>query len=391
MGSRTWSLCGAMLCVACASCHGKAAEEEKREPVVVRALVVGRGPVPRTIEASGPLEPLPGMDVKLAALTAGSLSEVLVAEGDKVRAGQLLARLDPRPLRDAVAQTQAQTEQSRAAEENARVRLDRSQKAFAAGLAAGQEVDDARLQLATASAARLTAQAALSTAKNQLGRSELRAPFAGVVAHLFVPAGEQVDPSKPVVEVARTLFLEVRAPLAPTLAVAVRQGQPAEVRVDGLPERTFPGRVVAVAPMIDAQTGTALARIRVDNADGALKGGAFARVRIEADLHASVLRVPREALLSGDGSTGAAVVLIDKDGKAQRQAVELGYQDGEFAEVQKGLAGGERVVVLGAYALPDGTPLRVEEEPAQDGGAAGSEGKSPLPTQAGEAGKPEEK
>ena len=347
---------------ACVACHGKAAEEEKREPVAVRAIAVTRGPVPRLIEASGPLEPLPGMDVKLSALTAGALAEVLVAEGDKVKAGQLLARLDPRPLRDAVSQAEAQAQQSHAAEENARVRLDRSQKAFAAGLAAGQEVDDGKLQLATSSAALRTAQAVLSTAKNQLSRSELRAPFAGVVAHLFVPAGELVDPSKPVVEVARTAVLEVRAPLAPRLAQALKPGQPAQVRVDGLPERVFPAQVIAVAPVIDPQTGTVLARIRVENKDGTLKGGAFAHVSIEADLHPEVLRVPREALLSGEGNA-AAVVLIDKDSKALRRAVELGYQDKEFAEVTSGLSGGERVVVQGAYALPDGTPLREAPNP----------------------------
>ena len=363
-----------LACLLAASCHSKT-EEEKPEPVSVRVATVDRGPVARNIEAAGPLEPPPGMDVKLGTLIAGRLSEVFVAEGDAVKSGQLLARLDPRPLRDAVSQAEAQASQARAQEENARVRLGRSEKAFAAGLAAGQEVDDGKLQLATASAAVRTANAALSTTRNQLSRSELRAPFAGLVAHLFVPAGEPVDANKPVVEIARTNVLELHAPLAPRLAVAVRAGQSAEVRVDGLEGQTFPGRVVAVAPVIDPQTGTALARIRVDNKSGALKGGSFARAIIQADVHQNVLRVPREALLSGDSATSGAVEIVDKDGKARRQPIELGYQDGKLLEVTSGLAGGERVVVQGAYALPDGTPLKVEgpDAEARDGGGGGGE------------------
>ena len=345
----------------------KAEEKDKPEPVAVRAAQVDRGDVPRIVEAAGPLEPLPGLDVKLAPLVAGRLAQVLVGEGDRVRAGQTLARLDQTPLRDAAAQAEAQLSQARAQESNARSKLDRAQKAFAAGVAAGQEVDDAKLGDATAAAAVRTAQAAVSTARNQLSRSELSVGFAGVVAHVFAAPGESVDPGKPVIEVADTARLELRAPLSPGVAALVKPGQSADLRVDGLPGVVTKAKVLAVAPVVDPATGTALVRIRVDNREGALKGGSFAHARIEAGVHANVLRVPREALVRGED--GTAVEIID-GGKAKRQPVEVGYQDERFAEIVSGLKGDEQVILQGAYALPDGTPVNATAAAAKSETAA---------------------
>jgi RND family efflux transporter MFP subunit len=351
----------------------KAEEKDKAEPVAVRAAPVDRGDVPRIVDAAGPLEPLPGLDVKLSPLVAGRLAQVLVGEGDRVRAGQTLARLDPTPLRDALAQAEAQLAQARAQESNARGKLDRAQKAFSAGVAAGQEVDDAKLGDASAAAAVRTAQAAVSTARNQLSRSELSVNFAGVVAHVFAAPGEAVDPAKPIIEVADTSRLELRAPLAPRVAALVKPGQPAKLLVDGLPGVVTAAKVLAVAPVVDASTGTALVRIRVENRDFSLKGGSFAHARIEAGVHANVLRVPREALVRGED--GSAVEIVDS-GKARRQPVEVGYEDDKFAEIVSGLKGDEQVILQGAYALPDGTPVTATAaaEKSENGAATAKSG-----------------
>lgn len=345
--------------IALGGCHKAAEQEAKPEPLPVHTAAVTRGDVPRIVEAAGPLEPPPGMDVKLGPLIAGRLGEVLVSEGDRVKAGQTLARIDPSSLRDAASQAEAQVSQARAQEQNARAKLDRAQKAFSAGVAAGQEVDDARLGDATAAASLRTAQAQLSTARNQLGRSELKAPFAGVVAHIFAAPGEPVDAGKPVVEVARTTQLELRASLSPGLAALVRPGQRAELRVDGIEGDPAKGQVLAVAPVIDAATGTALVRVRVENPGGVLKGGSFAHARIEAGIHLNVLRVPHESLVRSEDGTAVAIVA---QGKVKRQPVELGYEDEHFSEITKGLEGNEQVILQGAYALPDGTAVTAQPD-----------------------------
>jgi RND family efflux transporter MFP subunit len=294
--------------------------------------------------------------VKLAPLQPGRLAAVLVAEGDRVRAGQILARLDLTPLRDAAAQAEAQLSQARAQAANAATKLRRAREAFDAGVAAGQEVDDARLGDEAARAAVRTAEAQLSTARNQLARGELRAPFEGVVAKLSAAAGEPVDPSKPVVEVARVDALELRAPVAQRVAMQLRAGQQASVELEG---RSFPAMLIAISPVIDPATGAALARVRVANAAFALKANAAARARITVDRHAGVLCVPKAAVLAGP-----AIETVD-GGKAKRVDVQTGYDDGSHVELTAGAKEGDPVIVQGAYALPDGTEV---VEAASDGG-----------------------
>lgn len=341
-----------------AGCH-KAEEEAPPPPLAVQVARAAKGEVAQIVEVGGELSTPPGLDVKLGPLVAGRLGAVLVGEGDKVSEGQLLARLDASPLRDQLAQGEAQLAQARAQELNAQAKLNRATKALQAGVAAAQEVEDDRFALSQAQAAVKSASALLSTARNQLGRSELRAPFAGVVAHVFAAAGEPLDANKPVIEVARTSQLELRAALAPRLAALLRPGQPAELRVDALPKRAFPARVVAVAPTVDATTGSALVRVRADNPEGALRLGTFARARVQVELHRGVLRVPLPALLGEE--QGAAVEIVE-GGKAKKVPVRVGARDADWAEIAEGLPEGATVIVQGNYALPDGTPVRAAED-----------------------------
>ncbi|MFN2549338.1 MAG: efflux RND transporter periplasmic adaptor subunit [Myxococcales bacterium] len=345
-----------------AACH-KNDEERAQRALQVQVAKVERGDVAEMVDVAGELSAPPGMDVKLGPLVAGRLGAVLVGEGDKVREGQLLARLDGTTLRDTLAQAEAQLAQARAQQQNAQARLSRAEKALEAGVAAAQEVEDDRLALAQAQAAVKTAQAVVSTARNQLGRSELRAPFDGVVARVFVPAGEPVDAGKPVVEVAHLSPIELRAPIAPRLAALLKPGQEAQLRVDALPARLFPARVFAVAPTVDAATGAALIRLRSDNKDGALRLGAFAHAQVVTDVHRGVLRVPAPALLGGE--EGASVEVVE-GGKARKVPVRLGVRGAQWAEVVEGVQEGAQVIVQGNYALPDGTPVQVQ----YDGGAS---------------------
>ena len=349
-------LATALLAPAC-----KKAEAPEEAPAVpVRVAKVARGDVARAVEVAGDLQPPPGFDVKLAPLQPGRLAQVLVAEGDKVKSGQILARLDGTPLRDAAAQAEAQVAQARAQASNAATKLSRAQQAFTAGVAAGQEVDDAKAADESARATLKTAQAQLSTARNQQERGDLRAPFDGVVAKISAAAGEPVDPSKPVVEVARVQVLELRAPVAAALAMLLRAGQRAVLETDALPGLKFDALVLAVAPVVDATTGAALVRVRVDNKAGTLKANTVAHARVEADVHRGVLVVPHEALVGG------AVETVE-DGKAKRVDVKVGYEDAGLAEIISGISEGQQVIVQGAYALPDGTRVKAEE-PAKDAG-----------------------
>jgi membrane fusion protein (multidrug efflux system) len=335
-------VCLVLLC----ACRKSEEKPEEPQPLAVRTAPALRGDVARIVEVAGALEPPPGFDVKLAPLVAGRLAQVLVAEGDAVKKGQPLARLEATALRDAVAQARAQVGQARAQASNAKIKLSRANQAFDAGVAARQEVDDANLADESAQAAVRTAGAVLSTALNQEDRGELRAPFDGVVAKISAASGEPVDPSRTVVEVSRVDPLELRAGVAPEVGVLLHPGQHATVgKADA--------EVFAVAPVVDPATGALLVRIRVPNPQGSFKANSAAHARIVVDVHKGVLTVPKVAITGGDP---VSVEIVDQ-GKAKQVPVKLGYDDGEKVEIADGLKGGETVIVQGGYAVPDGTPV----------------------------------
>jgi membrane fusion protein, multidrug efflux system len=162
-------------------------------PPSVRVVTVQRESLAPRIPIAGVIAPLPGRDVKVGALVAGRVDQVFVAEGDRVKMGQVIAHIEAQPLRDRVSETEAQKVQTRAQLENARTRLARAERLWKDGITSRQEVDDSRTAVVAAESALKQADAIGGTAEVQLGRATLRAPFAGVVAAILVPAGQPVE------------------------------------------------------------------------------------------------------------------------------------------------------------------------------------------------------
>jgi RND family efflux transporter MFP subunit len=341
-----------------AACH----KEEEPPPApspVVRVITAQTATLAARVPIAGVLAPLPGHDVKVGSLVQGRVDRVFVAEGDMVKIGQPLAHVEAQPLKDRVAESEALQAQARAQAENARVKLQRSEKLWKDGISARQEVDDARAALVTAESTVKQAETVGSTAGVQLGRATLRAPIDGVVAAILVPAGQPVDGNAtPVIEIADTRELNLRAPVAASRVGEITVGQKAELFVDGV--GTVAGAVEAIAPLVDTATNTVTVRVRVTNQDGRLRGGMFARGAILGPPHPAIA-LPRSALLPGDGGNASEVAIIGPDGSVAHRAVGLGSESEGTVEIIRGVAAGDRVIVAGGYALPDGTRVQVEK------------------------------
>lgn len=346
------------LTIVCAvGCHHSDAEPEAALPEVQVQAAASRPIAPRTLVA-GVLAPLPGRDVKVGALVQGRVDRVFVAEGDRVQVGQALAHVEAEQMQQHVSEATAQRESAEAALVNARTKLDRTERLFRDGIAAKQEVDDARAALVAAQSGVKEAQATGGIAGVNLARATLKAPIAGVVAAILVPAGQPVDGNAtPVIEIADTRVLDLRAPVAAGQVGALAVGQAAELEVDGV--GTVAGEVEAIAPLVDSATNTVIVRIRVANSDGRLRGGLYARGAILGSAHAA-LAVPRAALLPGDGGSANCVAVVDAEGVVGHRLLELGADAGDLVEVKRGLTPGERVIVAGGYSLPDGTRVQVQ-------------------------------
>ncbi len=313
---------------------GTVARRDLVEPLLVRGVIAA----------------LPNEDVRLAAQVPGRVVVLSVAEGDVVRAGQVVAEIETPPLEDQQRQAHAALSQARAALENARLNLNRTERLFERGIAAGKEVEDARAQAAAAEAGLEAAQAALATADRQLARAHVTSPIAGQVVRRFVGVGEQVDgtAAQPLLEVANVDQVEVAAHVAAEHLGRVRAGQPAAVASDAWPELTFGGQVVAIAPAVDPATNAALVRIRVRNPEHRLKVGMFAQARIGLREKRNALVVPPSAVSRTD--EGAAVYVVSGQ-EAQRTPVTLGLETPEAVELLSGVQEGQKVLTSGIHGL----------------------------------------
>ena len=233
------------LAVACSGAPDRedAGGESAVPTIAADTATVTRATVTDDLVVRGTIAALPNEDVRVSALVAGRVDAVTVAEGDSVREGQVVARIDTRTIQDQQRQAQAARQQAEAQLENARLNLQRDEQLFARGVAAGKEVEDARMAVAQATAAVEQANATLNTVGLQLDRAEVRSPIAGQVVKRMVSVGEQVDgtAAQPIVQVANLARVELAASVPAEQLSHITVAQPVAVVTDAYPDRTFPG------------------------------------------------------------------------------------------------------------------------------------------------------
>ena len=292
----------------------------------------------------------------------GEIRQVLVDEGQRVRAGQTLARLDGDKVRLEVALYEATMN-----------KLDRDYKRNLElqkkGLVSATALDNLKYELEAA-------KASWDLARLQLSYTDIRSPIDGTVTqrldvvkvgNTVTPVGgviESADSALFVVEDLDTLILKVNVPERELAKLSV--GQTAELAFDAVPNRRFAGKIDLISPSVNPETATFSVRIRVTESGGLLRPGMFARVAIVYERKPDALQIPRTALLDTDGQPKVFVV---KDGKAAERTVTLGLTNGGWIEVTEGLTDGEQVVVVGQGAVKPGAAVRVVNSSARPAAA----------------------
>ncbi|MGY0504520.1 efflux RND transporter periplasmic adaptor subunit [Luteimonas sp. e5] len=330
----------------------KDAQAEKKEAVPVEVAEVRQRTMVASHVGTAALEARG--EAQVVAKTSGVALRVLTEEGRQVRAGQALVQLDAERARLQVAQTAAQVAKLEA---NYR----RAAQLAEQKMVSANDVDQLRFDLQNARAA------------NQMARLEVSyatvvAPISGVIASKAVKPGNFVQINSPIFRIVDISRLEATLNVPERDLDRIQPGLPVRMSVDALPAREFEGRVDRVAPVVDSGSGTFRVIASFDAGD-ALKPGMFGRIAINYDQRADVPSIPRAALLD-DGTEPAVYVL--RDGKAERVEIELGYADGEFIEVRKGLALGEQVVTAGKTALREGSEVQVIDPDASTPAATAS-------------------
>ncbi|MCB1598815.1 MAG: efflux RND transporter periplasmic adaptor subunit [Lysobacterales bacterium] len=333
---------------------GKDGKPVEAVKVPVEVATATRAPVSAAFQGTANLEAAAEADV--VTKTSGVVLEIMVEEGDQVRAGQVLARLDSDRQRLSVKQSEANL---RKLENDYK----RQQEMFARKLISQDVFDRSRFDLDTQ-------RAAHDMSKLELSYTEIRAPISGVVSKRMVKVGNLIQLNQPLFKIDDFDPLEAMINVPEREMRLIKAEQPVQMLVDALPDAVFTGSVARVSPVVDSNTGTFRVVAQFKDPTGRLRTGMFGRVRIVYDERADALVVPRSALVGDDKD---ASVFVVEDGTAKRRQVRLGYADGGQVEVVDGMSEGEQVVTLGQAALRDGSKVQIinPEEPvavAKSGG-----------------------
>ncbi len=280
--------------------------------------------------------------VQLAPEIAGRVSEIDFVEGTKVKAGDILVRLDDALVRAEVTDAEARLNFAQANNERAR-QLSRT------GNVTERSRDEAVTNFETASAA-------LELAKTRLDKHLLRAPFDGIAGVRNVSVGAFVAVGTPVVNIEKIDGLKVDFKVPEVYLTSISVGQVVDVTVDAIPGRVFAGKIYAINPLIDVNGRALQVRARLDNKDLVLRPGLFARILIKGAVQRDVVVVPESAILPRSGDN---FVFRVADGKAQEIAVKLGERSDANVEITEGVAPGDLVVTAGQHKLRDGAAVEV--------------------------------
>jgi RND family efflux transporter MFP subunit len=334
-----------------------------RKPVPVRVLALKPGELRVIVNATTTSTVKSEYEVTLSAQRTGRIVALPVREGDRVQAGELIARLD---LAEESVQTGNVLAQSKATYDEAEKLFKRSAELFAKGMISQQDLDAARRSYEVA---RSQYEAANEDARVKKDYSVIRAPFKGVVSKKYTEVGELLLPGKQIVTLVDPDRIYVLATIDEVDVGRLRLDQPVTVTVDAFPGEKFESAIRRISPIVSGgklETRTADVWIFFARKDSRIKPGMSADIEVLVTTLRDVLAVPSQAVVERDGKKQVYVVegkgLVSGDrGVVRLRPVEIGESNWISTEIRKGLSVNELVVTTPeAEGLKNGAKVRIE-------------------------------
>jgi multidrug efflux system membrane fusion protein len=327
----------------------------------VRVALAERRSMPVEIRTFGAVQPRASVTVKTQ--VGGLLAEVCFTEGQDVCAGDLLARIDPRPFEVALRRAEAALASARAERANAERALRRQSELFAKGFTSETDRDQAATTLAVRQAEERAEEAAIDNARIQLGYCTIRAPMAGRTGRRLADPGNlaaenatalvTINEVRPV----HVAFSVPQQELERVRGAGALTNLEVEVALPGAAAAAERGRLVFVDNAVDRATGTVLLKAEFANGAGALWPGRFVDVRMCVAVEANAVVVPFKAVQNGQ--KGTYVFVVKPDGTVEARPVAVARSVDELSVIASGLSGGEQVVAEGQQRLADGVRVQV--------------------------------
>lgn len=316
---------------------------------------------------------LPATQTEVRSLVDGYIRSMPYDVGDQVTVDEVICKIDDTTHRDLLEQARATLEVAEAqlAVQESELKsaqriLDRELMLDERGVGtlealetahANREIASSRLKLEKARVAE--ARSSFTGLEIQLKHYELRSPITGYVSAKLADLGDLAKPDLPLMQIVDLDTVRTTVHIVEKDFQNVAVGQQAIVSVDAYPNRHFVGIVKRIAPVLDEQTRTAPVQIEVNNLDGLLKPGMYARVSLNAEITKQGIMIPLASILEMNGRP--FVYLVNQAGTTELRQVEIGPSDGVIVEVVDGIEEGDQVMTLGNRLVQPGQAVVSKE------------------------------
>jgi RND family efflux transporter MFP subunit len=336
-----------------------------KKPVPIKVLEIKPGELRVIVNATTTSTVKSEYEVILSAQRTGRVVTLPVREGDRVKAGDLIARLD---LTEESVQSESVLAQSRATYEETGKNLKRSEDLFANGMIAQQDLDSARRAFEVA---RSQYEASREDVKVKKDYSVIRTPYGGVVSKKYTEVGELLLPGKQIVTVVDPDRIYVLATIDEVDVGRLRLGQPVAISIDAFPGEKFNGSIRRISPIVSGgklETRTADVWIYFTAKDDRIKPGMSADIEVLITTLTGVLSAPSQAIVEREGKKQVYVaegtdLTPGATTRVRLRPVEIGESNWVSTEIRNGLKAGEFVVTIPeAEGLKDGVRIIVEKE-----------------------------
>jgi membrane fusion protein, multidrug efflux system len=343
------------------------AHSEGAAAVPVGVVQAELRPIAKTLDFVGRVDAINRVEIR--ARVKGYLEAVLFKEGDLVKEGQPLYRIEKGLFQAAVEQAQGRLQTGKAQHELATKNRQRQEELYAKNVSAGKQLDEAVASEGEAKGAIMTSEADLQTAQINLGYTDIVAPIAGKIGRTALTKGNVVSPDSGILTtivsqdpmyvtfpVSQREFLRATQTGRATDVKSIK----AQIRFSDGSLYDQPGEINFVDVTVDRSTDTVIVRATMPNPDGRLIDGQLVRVNLESGTPDEKVMIPQSALIADQKGV---YVFVVENGKAVTRRVKTGAENGANVVVEEGLTAGEQVIVEGLQAVRPGVAVRASPVP----------------------------
>ena len=349
-----------------AGCNRKSNQNEDALIIPVETMPVARKTVSKEVTYTGDIHA--EKEVKIFSKIPDRIVKFEVDEGDYVKKGDIIARIEATKIEQAVVQAKAGLASAKAQLANIAAEFERAKRLKNENAISEQQFEATRTQYEATKALVEQAEAALAQAKSQLQDAIITAPISGIIGTRNYEEGDMATGPLPIVTIVKMDRVKIIVKVPEQDFGQLKVGQRGTITVRSYPERTFTGTITKISPILDPLTRMGKIELLVDNHDKLLKPGMFAEVKICVKTLKDVLTVPSYAMIEStelrriegrDVPIRNKYVFVVQNGVAHSRKIEVSYMNGSLAVVTSGLQDGDQIVIKGQQSLKDGSKVKV--------------------------------